>query len=91
MDKLNEIILAYEAWNRPWDFEESIAECEQLSPQELALFADIWGEATDGRHWKQPHLSDGCVAAENALRERFPALNREATARVVKAASYVWK
>lgn len=88
---LNDIVVSYPAWDRPWEFNQWVVNTIGRNQAESALFEEVWQEALDPRHWRSADLARCGRVAESAVRARFPELSREAVDCIVNAASYQWR
>jgi hypothetical protein len=88
---LNDVVIKFEQWDRPLDFFSCVSRDEALTDADRALFARIWNEATDAKHWTLADLKQCSEVARQALHGQFPSLSDAALAAVVRAAAYQWK
>ncbi len=87
--RLDECILSFTEWHRPWRFEKAVLSV--AGPLERERFRRVWAEATDASHWAGPDLESCGAAARARLREAFPELSEAALGAVVGAGAYQWK
>jgi len=91
MSVLNRTISEYEAWGRPWLFYEHVSTSPSLSAEERDIFAQMWNEATDARHWMRSDLGECAKQAEIALLGIFPRLDNSSAELIARAAAYQWR
>jgi hypothetical protein len=88
---VNDAITNYRDWSHPWLFHQAVASALGHQGSSKALFADVWREAMDDRHWQSADLGSCVKSAASAIREKFPTISEPAAKAIANAASYEWK
>ncbi|MDT0553708.1 hypothetical protein [Urechidicola vernalis] len=88
MKSLENKILLFDNWSKPWTFKKSIE--DTLNKNELNLFKEICIKAGDFQLWNYSDLLVGCSMCERFLKDRYE-LSDEAITNIVRALSYEWK
>lgn len=90
MNNLEEKILSFDNWPKPWTFREFITNDKALNENELNLFNEIWVKAGEAELWKNYDLVLGCKVSHRFISENYN-LDDKAIANIVRALSYEWK
>ncbi|MEO5911761.1 MAG: hypothetical protein ABIP95_12800 [Pelobium sp.] len=90
MKMLENKILSFENWSRPWTFHDFVMEDKTLTKNELNLFSEIWIKASDFELWNESDLILGSKASEKVIKKNYY-LTTQAIANIVRAISYQWK
>jgi hypothetical protein len=91
MQNLNDVVLAFTAWQSPWQFHDHVATNLDLSDTDRTLFEQIWQEALNGHHWQLPDLAQCTRLADEAIRTKFPSITADAASAIADAAAYQWR
>jgi hypothetical protein len=86
---INEAILSFTNWDRPWEFEDAVRSL--LNENDMILFDAAWAAALDERNWRDSDLVRCGEIAHARVRDTFPMLHEEAIDGIVRGASYQWK
>lgn len=81
-------ILAFENWDEPQTFFQSVS--DQLSENDSILFREIWENANDKDIWQIHDLILACKITQTFVRESY-GLDDNAIARIVRAITYNWR
>lgn len=87
---LEDKILSFDNWTRPWTFHEFISSDKTLTPQELKLFNEIWTRAGRFELWNNSDLVLCTKVSQAFILEEYNIADK-ATAIIVRALSYQWK
>ncbi|WP_293915362.1 MULTISPECIES: hypothetical protein [unclassified Sphingobacterium] len=90
MKTLEDKILSFNDWSKPWTFHAFVLMDKALREDEVNLFNKIWTEAGDGELWKNQDLVSGCKASQTYIKKHYN-LADKAVANIVIALSYEWK
>jgi hypothetical protein len=88
---LTDAISSFSDWDRPWEFKDHVEHDTSISPAEQSLFAAIWAEATNERHWKSSDLALCVNQLRGELLSKYPALEQNSIAAIANAAAYQWR
>lgn len=91
MRPLNDIIVSYPTWERPWGFDQWVIDAIGTNEADRTLFEAARSEAGHARHWTEGDLAQCARRAEMAVRARFPELSDDAARAIVNAAAYQWR
>lgn len=87
MKNLENIILSFENWSKPWIFKESILKNPELSTEEAKIFNEIWTKTSGTEFWKDFDLVLSCKTTQSFIRDNYN-LSDEVIAKIVRALSY---
>jgi hypothetical protein len=88
---LSDAILSFSYWDRPWELKGHVERTQNISASEQSLFAEIWAEATNGKHWKSSDLALCVNQVRAELVLKYPALKQDAIAAISNAVAYQWR
>jgi hypothetical protein len=89
--KLISAIEAFDRWEQPWEFYESISSAPSLDTNDLEQLRCAWGTAIEREGWlASKDFADGCSLADARLASGFPWLSNRARQQLVNGASYQW-
>jgi hypothetical protein len=83
---LTDAVNAFTDWSRPWTFDENVR--KNLDADDAGLFDTVCAEASKPEYWQKKH---GYETALAETKKRFPTVDGEVIAAVVRAASYDWR
>lgn len=90
--KLVSAIEAFDRWDQPWLFYESVSATPSLDANDRERLQRIWGTAIEAEDWLESGgIADGCSLADARLASRFPWLSTRARRQLVNGASYQWQ
>jgi hypothetical protein len=90
MKTLEDKILSFNNWSKPWTFHEFVSSDKTLTDSELILFNEIWTKAGDFEWWNNSDLILGCKASHTFISKNYK-LKDATIDNVVRALSYQWK
>lgn len=89
--KLVSAIEAFDRWEQPWEFYESVSSAPSLDANDLEQLKRVWGTAIERECWlASKDFADGCSLVDTRLASGFPWLSNKARRQLVKGASYQW-
>ena len=89
--KLISAIEAFDRWEQPWAFYESVSSAPSLDTNDLEQLRRAWGTAIEREGWlASKDFADGCSLADARLASGFPLLSNKARKQLVNGASYQW-
>lgn len=89
--KLVSAIEAFDRWEQPWEFYESVSSAPSLDANDLEKLRRAWGTAIERGGWlASKDFADGCSLADARLASGFPWLSSKARRQLVNGASYQW-
>jgi hypothetical protein len=78
-------------WSMPWKFISHMRESLASRPDTLAQFERIYSEASDPSHWRSADLPYACKIAHTETKQKFPEIEDDVIAAIVRASSYDWR
>jgi hypothetical protein len=89
--KLVSAIEAFDRWERPWEFYESVSSATSLDVDDREKLKRIWEVAIESGGWlASTDFVDGCSLVDDRLSSGFPWLSAKARRQLVNGASYQW-
>lgn len=90
MKDLEKVILTFNNWSYPWEFQEYVLNSKQLSNNDKELFKDIWLKAGDIEIWNHSDLVLGSKACHQYIKDHYD-LSDNAIGSITRALSYSWR
>ena len=85
-------ISQFSAWERPWEFHNSVLRSPHLEADGRAAFERIWSLASDDPSWRQGRdLAEASETVSASLQATVPSLDSTEIASIVRAVSYDWR
>lgn len=89
--KLVSAIEAFDRWEQPWEFYDSVSSAPSLDANDLEKLKRVWGTAIESGGWlASKDFADGCSLVDARLPSGFPWLSNKARRQLVNGASYQW-
>lgn len=88
MKTLEDKIMQFDDWSKPWTFKKSVE--ESLTASELNLFKEMWLKAGSFELWNNSDLKSASETSQKYLKEHY-SLSAQAIANMIRALAYEWQ